>query len=69
MRLLVLILTSALLAQTTPQTRSAPEDFNKQMAQMRDTWVKEFNAGQATAVVKSYLPDAKLMRWEDTFHG
>ena len=69
MRLLVLILTSALLAQTTPQTRSAPEDFNKQMAQMRDMWVKEFNAGHAEAVAKFYSPDAMLMRWDGTVHG
>jgi hypothetical protein len=63
MRLLVLILTSALLAQTTPQTRSAPEDFNKQMAQMRDTWVKEFNAGHAEAVAKFPRCYAHALGW------
>ena len=69
MRLFALILTSALLAQTTPQKHSAPQDFNTQMAQMRDSWVKEFNAGHAEEVAKFYAPDAVLMRWDGTVHG
>jgi ketosteroid isomerase-like protein len=64
---LLLLLSSALLAQSAPQKKS--DDFAAQIAQMRETWVREFNAGHAEEVAKFYAPDALLMRWDGSVHG
>lgn len=64
--LLALALSTALFAQTSAKPA---DDFNTQIAKMRDTWVKEFNAGHAEQVAAFYAPDAILMRWDGTVHG
>jgi ketosteroid isomerase-like protein len=64
--LLALILGSAVFGQTSPKPA---DDFNAQMAKLRDNWVQEFNAGHAKQVAQSYSPDAVLMRWDGTVHG
>src|SRR5262249_9223739 len=60
------ILSLMLFAQTPPKKT---DDFNAQMTQIRETWVREFNAGHAEQVAKFYAPDALLMRWDGSVHG
>lgn len=60
------ILSLMLFAQTAPKKT---DDFNAQMTQIRETWVREFNAGHAEQVAKFYAPDALLMRWDGSVHG
>src|SRR5690349_25084957 len=62
-----LLLSSVLLAQTPSQKRT--DDFSAQMSQMRETWVREFNAGHAEAVANFYASDALLMRWTAAYTG
>lgn len=64
--LLALPLCAAMFAQTSAKPA---DDFNTQIAKMRETWVKEFNAGHAEQVAAFYAPDAILMRWDGTVHG
>ncbi|HZQ22438.1 MAG TPA: nuclear transport factor 2 family protein [Terriglobales bacterium] len=46
-----------------------PEDFCAEMQKLRDSWVLEFNSGQAEKVAAFYAPEAVLMRWDGTVHG
>ena len=72
----LLLLPSAAVAQSQSPIKSSakhatekPEDFAAVMQKLRDTWVREFNAGHADKVAAFYAPEAVLMRWEGTVHG
>lgn len=69
----LLLALTATAAQTKPAARpKAAEDqqkFAAEMQKLRDTWVQEFNAGQADKVGALYAPEAVLMRWDGSVHG
>ena len=68
--LAVLVLSSSLVAQSTPAAASKkPDKFAAVMAKLRDTWVQEFNAQHADKVAALYGQQAVLMRWDGTVHG
>jgi hypothetical protein len=72
-RLFVLvILLAATSAQQRPSSKSAQspaDEFASEVQKLRDTWVQEFNAGNAEKVAAFYAPEAELMRWDGTVHG
>ena len=64
------------LAQKKPAQRPTSKrpsvqtgDFATQIQKLRETWVQEFNAGQAEKVADLYAPEAVLMRWDGSVHG
>ncbi len=70
----VIILTTLSAAQakspTSAKRKAAkPENFAEVMANLRKTWVENFNAKNADKVAALYAPEAVLMRWDGTVHG
>lgn len=66
---LILLLVGTATAQTASGKPAKADDFAMQMQQLRETWVREFNAGHAENVAAFYASDAVLMRWDGTVHG
>ncbi|HET7206286.1 MAG TPA: nuclear transport factor 2 family protein [Terriglobales bacterium] len=58
-------------ATAAAQSKSAgkSDSFAAEMQRIRESWVAEFNAGQADKVAAFYAPEAVLMRWDGTVHG
>ena len=54
-------------AKAHPTRRS--ETFATAIQRIRDTWVREFNAGHADKVAALYAPDAVLMRRNGSVHS
>ena len=52
----------------TAKTLRRPETFSAAIQRLRDTWVREFNAGHADKVAALYAPDAVLMRRNGSVH-
>ncbi len=69
--LLVAMTAGAAQTKTGPTSRSAEDQqrFAVEMQKLRDTWVREFNAGHADKVGALYAPEAVLMRWDGSVHG
>ncbi len=70
----VAVLAIAALGQSAPATSTKrkpakPENFTAVMANLRKTWVENFNARNADKVAALYAPEAVLMRWDGTVHG
>jgi|GEM_PF-3453323 ketosteroid isomerase-like protein len=71
---LMIVLASATASSQTPakpstaRTRRTPEPFAAAITRIRDTWVREFNAGHADNVAALYAPDAVLMRRNGSVH-
>lgn len=65
-RLTMLFLVVALCRMSSAQSA---DSFAPQIQKIRDTWVREFNAGHADKVAAFYAPEAVLMRWDGTVHG
>ena len=53
-------------AKTAPAKR---DDFQREIQRIRESWVKEFNAGHPDKVTEFYAPEAVLMRWDGSVHG
>jgi ketosteroid isomerase-like protein len=53
------------------RTREAAhaEDFQTGVQRLRETWVREFNAGHADKVADLYAPEAVLMRRNGSVHS
>jgi len=72
--LFVIVLASGLVCAQTPakpaphKEPAKPEDFQGAVQRIRDTWVREFNAGHAAKVAELYAPDAVLMRRNGSVH-
>jgi ketosteroid isomerase-like protein len=70
--LLVLSLASTVLytqtASKPAKESSKNEAFQAAMQKIRDTWVREFNAGHADKVAALYTPDAVLLRRNGSVH-
>jgi hypothetical protein len=69
---LLFVLALTMLAQNRPapsSTRKTSEDFSAEVQKLRETWVQEFNAGNAEKVAVFYAPEAQFMRWDGTVHG
>jgi ketosteroid isomerase-like protein len=45
------------------------EDFAAAIKRIRETWVQEFNAGQADKIAALYAPEAVLMRGNGSLHN
>jgi ketosteroid isomerase-like protein len=72
----LLLLTTLAFAQNkranpaTPKAAPArPDDFQREIQRIRESWVNEFNAGHADKVTEFYSPEAVLMRWDGSVHG
>jgi ketosteroid isomerase-like protein len=52
---------------TSPKAKS--DNFDSEIQRIRETWVREFNAGHADKVTEFYAPEAVLMRWDGSVHG
>jgi ketosteroid isomerase-like protein len=65
------VATPRLLAakQESNRTVSEADKFAAAMQTLRDSWVQEFNEGQANKVAALYAPEAVLMRWDGSVHG
>ena len=66
---ILLILALTMLAQERPAAQKPSEDFSVEVQKLRESWVQEFNAGNAEKVAAFYAPEAELMRWDGTVHG
>jgi ketosteroid isomerase-like protein len=69
----IMLATSLVWAQTPARSAAASgptktEDFATAIKRIRDTWLQEFNAGQADKVAALYAPDAVLLRRKGTVH-
>lgn len=53
---------------TSPRAPKA-DDFDTAIKQVRDTWVREFNAGHADKVADLYAQEAVLMRRNGSVHN
>jgi ketosteroid isomerase-like protein len=53
---------------TNPRSPKA-DDFDTAIKQLRDTWVREFNAGHADKVADLYAQEAVLMRRNGSVHN
>jgi uncharacterized protein (TIGR02246 family) len=67
-----LLFTVGAAAQLRSSVKPKVEDqqkFAAEMEKLRDTWVQEYNAGNADQVAALYSPDAVLMRFDGSVHG
>lgn len=53
----------------TNPTALTSDDFDMAIKKLRDTWMTEFNAGQAEKVADLYAPEAVLMRRNGSVHN
>ena len=53
----------------TAQQASSTEDFASAVKRVRETWVKEFNAGHADKVAALYAEEAIMMRRNGSVHS
>jgi len=68
----LIVLALMMLAQDRPSASSAEktsENFSVELEELRESWVQEFNSGNAEKVAAFYAPEAELMRWDGTVHG
>jgi uncharacterized protein (TIGR02246 family) len=56
-------------ARAGNDAKKADQDFASAVANLRATWIREFNAGHADKVAALYTDDAVLMRWDGSMHG
>lgn len=71
--LLSIVLTVSPLWSQSPartmNTRLTPADFPAAIKNIRETWVREFNAGHADKVAALYAEEAVLMRGNGSVHS